>query len=452
MVLSAGQGWGSGTAEYSSFESPLDAITKRAANDSTAVEHVLSDTDYPRISAAAAKHADATCIVFVSADSGEGYISAEGNRGDRKDLKLWHDGDKLILTVAANCRDTLVVVHAVGPVEMDGWVLHPNVTGVLLAHLPGQEAGSSLAAVLWGDVNPSGKLVYTIARSLADYGPGAQLIVRPNYPAPQQDFDEGVYTDYRYFDKHGIVPRFEFGFGLSYTTFAFENLTIVTAAIPSEFPPPRPAEDATVAPELRLNSTLPTPEAMLFPKDLRRVPNFIYPYLESTSSTTNAAGGEPPQPHTRSAVAVEELFDTLIHVTVHVRNTGRVPGKAVAQLYLSFPRNPTTNQTSTSSSSTNSTSSNSTSTSTGTGNIVDFPVRVLRGFEKVGVGVGESVEVGFDLTRRDLSYWDEVAGNWRLPVDAAGVWGGYTLLVAGSSRDRTGAVQGVSPRIRIRGG
>ena len=87
MVLSAGQGWGSGSVEYSSFESPLGAITDRAANDSTTVEYVLSDTDYPRISAAAAKHADAACIVCVSADSSEGYISAEGNRGDRKNLK-----------------------------------------------------------------------------------------------------------------------------------------------------------------------------------------------------------------------------------------------------------------------------------------------------------------------------------------------------------------------------
>ena len=85
-------------------------------------------------------------------------------------------------------------------------------TAVLLAHLPGSESGSSLVDILFGDVSPSGRLPYTIGRRIEDYG--TEILFEPNGPIPQQDFEEGLYIDYRWFDKHDLSPRFEFGAGL----------------------------------------------------------------------------------------------------------------------------------------------------------------------------------------------------------------------------------------------
>lgn len=102
---------------------------------------------------------------------------------------------------------------------------HPNVTAVLWAGLPGQEAGHSLVDVLYGAQNPSAKLPYTIARSTDDYpadvvrgGNGQEVLIVP--------YDEGLLIDHRWFDAKNITPRFEFGFGLSYTTFGYEKLRV----------------------------------------------------------------------------------------------------------------------------------------------------------------------------------------------------------------------------------
>lgn len=66
-------------------------------------------------------------------------------------------------------NNTIVVVHSVGPVLMENWIKHPHIKAVVWPGLPGQESGNSLADILFGDVNPSGRLPYTIARKLEDY-------------------------------------------------------------------------------------------------------------------------------------------------------------------------------------------------------------------------------------------------------------------------------------------
>lgn len=114
-----GQGWGSGSVEYTYQITPLEALQSRALSDRIMIEYVLDDYAYTRINYTASKTPNATCIVFVSSDAGEGYASAEGVLGDRDDLKLWHGGDKLILSVAERCKDTIVVIHSVGPVDME---------------------------------------------------------------------------------------------------------------------------------------------------------------------------------------------------------------------------------------------------------------------------------------------------------------------------------------------
>jgi Fibronectin type III-like domain/Glycosyl hydrolase family 3 C-terminal domain len=283
------------------------------------------------------------------------------------------------------------------------------VTAVLLAHLPGQEAGTSIVDVLYGSVNPSGRLPYTIGRSLSDYGPAAPIMTTTNTSVPQQDFTEGLYIDYRHFDKNNINPRFPFGYGLSYTTFEFSNLVITQVSQLTEFPPARP--EGIPAPTL--NSTIPPASELAFPSSItRRIQKYIYPYLENTNVTRSpqpypypdgySTTPHPPSPAGGAQGGHPALFDTIFHVTATVTNTGKVAGKAVAQLYLSYPNN--------------------------TG--VDFPVQVLRGFEKVGAGPGESVSVGFDLTRRDLSYWDEERENWRIPE------GSFGIFVGDSSRGK----------------
>lgn len=94
--------------------------------------------------------ASEVAIVFVNAYATEGR--------DRQNLTLWANGDQLIKDVASYNNNTIVVIHAPGPVLVEEWVKHENVTAVLHAYLPGQEGGNSLAPVLFGEVSPSGKV------------------------------------------------------------------------------------------------------------------------------------------------------------------------------------------------------------------------------------------------------------------------------------------------------
>lgn len=98
------------------------------------------------------------------------FITVAGNQGDRNNLTLWHDGDTLIQTVAGSCENTIVVMHTVGQVIMEPWIDLPNVKAVVWAGLPGQESGNAITDVLFGMVNPSGRLPFTMARQRSDYG------------------------------------------------------------------------------------------------------------------------------------------------------------------------------------------------------------------------------------------------------------------------------------------
>lgn len=133
-----------------------------------------------------------------------------------------------MLNVASKCANTVVVIHAAGTRLVDLWIDHPNVTATVIAHLPGQDSGPALVKLLYGEASFSGKLPYTIARNESDYGSVLEPCGRgpPNASDPQCDFDEGSYLDYRAFDAKGIKPRFEFGFGLGYTTFGFSDLKL----------------------------------------------------------------------------------------------------------------------------------------------------------------------------------------------------------------------------------
>jgi beta-glucosidase len=102
------------------------------------------------------------------------------------------------------------------------WV--DQVAGIIEAWYPGQAAGRSIAAVLFGDVNPSGHLPVTFPRD-ATQGPATHWW---EYPGDGRDvaYSEGVFVGYRWYDAHGQEPLFPFGHGLSYTTFAFSDLKV----------------------------------------------------------------------------------------------------------------------------------------------------------------------------------------------------------------------------------
>ncbi|TFK51081.1 beta-glucosidase [Heliocybe sulcata] len=223
-----GMGWGSGTTNYPYLIAPVDAITNRSQLTNTTVVSSLTDSDLDG-AAKAATGAD-VALVFITADSGElGYI-VEWTEGDRNNLNAWHNGDDLVQKVASVNNNTIVVVNTVGPIIVDAWIDHPNVTGLIWSGLPGQEAGNGLVDVLWGDYNPSGRLPYTIAKNQSDYP--AQVDTDFSLATIQIDYSEGLFIDYRHFDQANIEPRYEFGFGLSYTTFDYSALSVTGSVTP----------------------------------------------------------------------------------------------------------------------------------------------------------------------------------------------------------------------------
>ena len=410
-----GSGWGSGAVEFPYLVSPLKSLVSAFDVEFVKVVSVLSNSVAVKSSPGLLGDQD-LCIVFVNSDAGEGFVTWGNVRGDRNDLHLQKGGDKLVQRVANGCGkgsgQTIVVVHAVGPVDLERWIDLPGVKAVLLANLPGEESGNALVDVLFGDIDASGRLPYTVGKSLDDYGKGGQILYFPNAVIPQQNFDEGLYIDYRHFDKQSITPRYEFGFGLSYTTFSLSNLSLTTSKPKSSLPSPRP--ELLVPPSYE--DSIPDPSTALFPPNFRKLKKYIYPYIASTSEITPGHYPYPdgfsvvqsPSPAGGGAGGNPSLFETHVVVKVTVKNTGNRKGKHVVQVYLSFPDNVVDEFT---------------------GETIEFPVKVLRGFEKVELDAGKSVDVLIELTRKDLSYWS-LRGNWVMPVQ-----GKFTVLVGASSRD-----------------
>jgi beta-glucosidase len=169
---------------------------------------------------AAAKSADA--VIYIGGLNHEEGFDSEG--ADRKDMKLPYGQDELIQKIVAANPRTIVVLEGM-MVEMGEWV--NRVPVVLEAWYPGMEGGNALAEVLFGDVNPSGKLPVTFPKKLSDtpaatFGPKA-------YPGVDGTvtYEEGLFVGYRWYDTKHIQPQFPFGFGLSYTTFKYSHLKLI---------------------------------------------------------------------------------------------------------------------------------------------------------------------------------------------------------------------------------
>ncbi|KAF4580842.1 beta-glucosidase 1 precursor [Ophiocordyceps camponoti-floridani] len=403
--------WGSGTAEYPYLITPDEALRKQAAADGSRYESVLSNYEWDKTRALVSQP-DATAIVMANSDAGEGFIVVDGNKGDRNNLTLWKGGEELVKKVASVNRNTIVVVHSVGAVLVTDWYENPNVTAIVWAGLPGQESGNSLVDILYGKTSP-GRSPFTWGPDRESYG--TDVLYEPNngVGAPQLDFREGPFIDYRYFDKHAPrndqpgSPIYEFGFGLSWSTFEYSNLKIEKHQAVAM----RPRSDkTTAAPTLgKLSKNV---DDYVFPKGMRYVPLWIYPWLNSSSmvptmpeygrpagdesSPAGAVDGSP-QPRLASSGGQggnEALWDVMYTVTCVVTNTGSRTTDEVAQLYVTLGG-------------------------------PEEPVRVLRGFERLeGIAPGKSAKFTVGLTRRDLSNWDSASQNWVMTPHPKRVWVG----------------------------
>lgn len=272
-------GGGSGTGRHPYLISPLQAISAHAAENGARVQHitrnsVLAAGEFKGIF----PQAD-VCLDFLNTFAAEGH--------DRTSFEPDWNSTLVVENVAKRCPNTVVVTHSAGPNVLP-WSSNPNVTAIPAAHLPGQDSGTAIVDVLWGRVNPSGKLPYSVAYEPEDYHiPVTTLsLEQMSHPnAWQANFSEGLLIDYRHFDTKCIEPMYEFGFGLSYTTFRRD--TALDFHLNWENLSARPA------------SSEPVP------------------------------GGNPL------------LWEEITTIAVRIRNTGDISGSTVAQLYLSFPEGET---------------------------------------------------------------------------------------------------------------
>ncbi len=233
-------GGGSGLVHPNQAISPLDAIRQHAAPGITvtyaAGAGMTTGSSEDRTKEGADLRAHLLAEAVATASKADvallfvGYSSDLESEGfDRKSLDLPQGQDDLIAAVAKANPHTIVIFNAGDPIRMTPWA--DQVPAILDAFYPGEEGANAVADVLFGAVNPSGKLPFTM---LNDW---AQSPARATYPGDAQLNDlhtEGIYVGYRYFDKHALVPRYPFGHGLSYTKFAYSNATITPAASPDQ--------------------------------------------------------------------------------------------------------------------------------------------------------------------------------------------------------------------------
>ncbi|GAB3290810.1 glycoside hydrolase family 3 C-terminal domain-containing protein [Hymenobacter tenuis] len=281
----------------------------------------------PKLIAEAVAAAKAAEVAIIVGGATHGYdykvwsdnaYDAEGY--DKPDMKLPFGQDELIKAVLAANPNTVVVLMNGGMLDVSEWA--GQAKGIVEAWYPGMEGGNALAHVLFGDVNPSGKLPMTWPVKLED-SPAHKLGEYPSTPGDplKQTYKEDVFVGYRYFDTYKVAPQFAFGHGLSYTSFDYGKLTV--------------------------------------------------------------------KPGTQSAT-----------VTLTVRNSGKVAGAEVVQLYVQDEQAS-----------------------------VKRPEKELKAFEKVFLKPGESKTVTLNLGADAFRFYDEGKKQWVLEP------GQFKVLVGSSSRD-----------------
>ncbi len=262
----------------------------------------------------AAKNSD---VAIIFAGSNRDY---ETEASDRRDLHLPFGQEELIKKVLAVNPKTIVVMIAGAPFDINE--VSKKTSALVWSWFNGSEGGNALADVLLGKVNPSGKLPWTMPKNLMD----SPAHATNSFPGGKEvNYAEGILIGYRWFDTKNIAPLYPFGFGLSYTTFAFDNA--------------------------------------------------------KTDKTS---------------YAVTET----ITVSVDVKNTGKVDGKEVVQLYASKSDSKITRA-----------------------------AQELKGFQKTDVKTGGSNTITIKVPVKELAYYDVASKKWTVEP------GKYTLKLGNSSRD-----------------
>jgi beta-glucosidase len=182
---------------------------------------------------AAAKAADVAIIVGGSIhgyDYGKWSDNAYDAEGvDKPDMKMPFGQDELVKAVLAANPNTVVVLLGGGPIDVSAWA--GQAKGIIEAWYPGMEGGNALAHILFGDVNPSGKLPVTFPVKLED-NPTAVLGEYPSSPGNplKEVYKDDIFVGYRYYDTYKVAPQFAFGHGLSYTSFKYDKLAVTPGA------------------------------------------------------------------------------------------------------------------------------------------------------------------------------------------------------------------------------
>ena len=236
---------------------------------------------------------------------------------DKPDMQMPFGQDELIKAVVAANPKTVVVLMGGGPIDMTQWINQTK--GVLQAWFPGMEGGNAIAKILFGQVNPSGKLPMTFPKKLEDV-PAHKL---GQYPGDSVNvyYHDDIYVGYRYYDTYKVEPLFAFGHGLSYTGFEYSGLKV-------------------------------------------------------QGSGKNAT------------------------VSFNVKNTGKVAGAEVAQVYVNQAKS-----------------------------LLPRPEKELKAFEKVVLQPGQQKTVTLTLKEDAFQYFNDMQNKW---VMEPGV---FNILVGGSSRD-----------------
>ena len=264
----------------------------------------------PKSAKNTAKEVDVAIIVvgLNYKDEGE-YIKEFRTGGDRDNLCLHDEDIELIKAVAKENEKCIVVLIGGSAIIMEEW--KEQVSAILMAWYSGVEGGNALAKILFGDVNPGGKLPFTIPKDPKHL---------PFFDKNADEIEYGYYHGYTLFDKEGYEPAFPFGYGLSYTSFNYSNLKV-------------------------------------------------------------------------------EVTDDRIIATVDVKNSGKVAGDEIVQLYIGFEQSR-----------------------------IERPVKLLKGFSRVNLEPNEIKPVQIEVLYKNLSWYNPESKSWEIEQIT------YTLYTGSSSR------------------
>lgn len=269
--------------------------------------------EYSNLDDVRAKASVADAVLYFG-----GLSHADDSEGrDRAHMRMPDNQDDVIKILAAANENTIVSLIAGSPVEMP-WV--NDISALIWGWYGGMHAGHAYARVLLGDVNPSGKMPFTLPKKYSDSAP----IALDDYNEKESLYKEGVFIGYRWFEQKNIKPLFPFGYGLSYTSFELSELQI-----PEKWAP-----------------------------------------------------------------------DKAFNVTATVQNSGKRAGAEVVQLYLGDEQSS-----------------------------VERPQKELKGFAKVYLQAGESMQVNIPIRQRDLAFWDVEGHDWKVEP------GRFNVYVGTSSAD-----------------